>query len=92
VKFNLFNHADGEPWAIWTEGHVVKDSDLPEINKELAVNNYKPVEYLFVEYGYAKKSTDAECTGEEYVLTFCLESEEGSFPVTFVKGHHLEIV
>tara|TARA_B100000809_G_scaffold225990_1_gene237328 strand:+ start:90 stop:371 length:282 start_codon:yes stop_codon:yes gene_type:complete len=93
MDVKLFSHSDGEPWAVWTDGHRMMKEALPEINKELANNNYKPVEYLVVEYGFVKKvEDDEEAIGEEYTLTFCREFDKGSMPVTFVKGQYLEII
>lgn len=93
MDVKLFSHADGEPWAVWTDGHRMMRKVLPEINKELRLHQYKPVEYLVVEYGFVKKvEDDEETVGEEYTLTFCRECDKGSMPVTFVKGQHLEMI
>ncbi len=87
----MYTQLDGDPWGVWCRKHLHPERVINKINQCLADNGYLPVTADQIEHAYG--IYDPLTTAEEGChFHLAEEEEEGSIPITLVKGEYLQSI
>jgi len=85
---NLYFHADGAPWGLWSYGHSDPKAIHDAFDRALAREHFLPATQSDIEQVYARfeHRESAEC---DLVLHICQKSDPDAFPITWIDGNNL---
>lgn len=82
---NLYFHADGEPFGVWSYGHVEPKLIHGAFDEALASENFLPASEKDIDQVFAKFE-DCQTGDFDFVLHICEQSDPDAFPITWIDG------